>query len=494
MSGEILVNATAYETRVALVEHGLAQEVQIERPRRRGLVGNIYRGRVVRLMPGMQAAFVDIGAERTAFLHAGDIVPLPYVEPEANGVVGADDPVRDIQALLAEGDTLLVQVVKDPIGTKGARLSARISLPARHMVLIPGGDGIGVSARIEDEAERERLTRLVEDARPAVPGLRYIVRTAGEGADDEALTADMRYLVQLWRALEAAAAQASPASLVHEDLPLALRVMRDRLEDDVARIRVDFPPLHQRMKRFAETFFPELAGRVELYDGERPIFDLYGVEDEIARALERRVNLKSGGYLVFDQTEAMATIDVNTGACLGGAGLDETALKTNLEAARVIARQLRLRNLGGIVTIDFIDMTKPAHRELLLATLKRELAGDHARTAVTAVSPLGLVEMTRKRTRDSLERTLTQTCTACAGRGVVKTPESVCFDVYRELARLAGLFAADEYLVLAPPAVVDLLLDEESDNLAELSAQLGHPLKLQVESQYRPEQFDVIPL
>ncbi len=493
MSGEILVNATAWETRVALVEHGLAQEVQIERPRRRGLVGNIYKGRVARLMPGMQAAFIDIGVERTAFLHAGDIAPLPCAEPEAGGSPGPR-AVGDIQSLLAAGDTLLVQVLKDPIGAKGARVTTHISLPARYMVLVPEEEGVGVSVRIGDAAERERLVRLVEAARPPGDGLRYIVRTAGEGAAGEALGADMRYLAQLWTTLQAAAAAAPPASLVHEDLPLALRVMRDRLDREVARIRVDDETVCGRMQRFAETFFPEFAGRIELYRDEHPIFDLYGVEDEIARALERRVNLKSGGYLVFDQTEAMATVDVNTGAYLGSHNLDETALKTNLEAARVIARQLRLRNIGGIVTIDFIDMTKPAHRELVLATLKRELAGDHAKTVVTAVSALGLVEMTRKRTRESLERMLTHGCAACGGRGVVKTPESMCFDIYRELTRLAGLFAAEEYLVLAPAAVVDLLLDEESDNFAELSVQLGRPLKLQVENQYRPEQFDVIPL
>jgi ribonuclease G len=488
MSSEILVNAMPYETRVAIVEHGLAQEIHIERPRRRGLVGNIYKGRVARLMPGMQAAFIEIGAERTAFLHAGDASPLPYAEPGTNG-----HEVQDIQALLTTGDTVMVQALKDPIGTKGARVGMRISLPARHMVLVPEGRGVGISARIEDEAERARLTELVKGLRKSEAG-GFIVRTAGEGAAAEALAADMRYLSQLWETLKASAAESAPGSLAHEDLPLPLRVLRDLVGDNVSEIRVDSRPVFERMCDFAKTFFPELAGRMTLYGGEHPIFDVYGVEDEIARALERRVNLKSGGYLVFDQTEAMATVDVNTGAYIGARNLDETVLKTNLEAAQAIARQLRLRNIGGIVIIDFIDMTRPAHRDLLLATLKRELAKDHTKSVVTTVSPLGLVEMTRKRTRESLKRMLTEGCAACDGRGVVKTPESICFDVYRELTRLAGLFAAGEYLVLAAPPVVDFLLDEESDNLAELSAQIGKPVKLQVENQYRPEQFDVIPL
>ncbi|MGH8274726.1 MAG: Rne/Rng family ribonuclease [Gammaproteobacteria bacterium] len=489
MSSEILVNVMPWETRAAIVEHGLAQEVYIERPRRRGLVGNVYKGRVARLMPGMQAAFIDIGEERTAFLHAGDAAELPYAEPGAN-----EHEPQDIQTLFGEGDAVLVQVLKDPIGTKGARVTMHISLPSRHMVLVPAGSGIGISARIEDSEERERLARLVESLRPDAPAFRFIVRTAGEGAEGAALGSEMRYLSRLWVTLEAAVAEAPPASLVHEDLPLPLRVMRDHLEAEVAQIRVDSEPALEHMKRFADAFSPELAECIMFYRGEHPIFDLYGVEDEIARALERRVNLKSGGYLVFDQAEAMATVDVNTGSYLGSRNPDETALKTNLEAARVIARQLRLRNLGGIIIIDFIDMAKPAHRALLLTTLKRELAGDHAKTVVTTVSALGLVEMTRKRTRESLERTLTGVCDVCGGRGVVKTPESVCFDVYREVSRLAGLFAAGEYLLLAAPPVVDLLLDEESDNLAELAVQLGCPLRLQVESQYRPEQFDVIPL
>lgn len=489
MSREILVNAMPWETRLAVVEHGLTQEVHIERPRRRGLVGNIYKGRVARLMPGMQAAFIDIGDERSAFLHAGDITQLPYAEPGTNG-----RQCQAIDALLNEGDTVLVQVLKDPLGTKGARVTMHLSLPGRYMVLVPDGKGVGVSARIEDEAERKRLKALVQGSRPDGIDCGFIVRTAADGAAGEELAADMYYLARLWATLEVAADNAPPARLIHEDLPLPERVMRDLVGEEVVRVRVDSESVFERLRRFVDSFFPALTERLALYTGEHPIFDLFGVEDEIGRALERRVNLKSGGYLVFDQTEAMATIDVNTGAYAGGRSLDEAALKTNLEAAPVIARQLRLRNLGGIVIIDFIDMSKPAHRALLLATLKRALGADPAKSMVTTVSSLGLVEMTRKRTRESLKRMLTEPCEHCGGRGVVKTPESICFDVYRELTRLAGLFAAGEYLVLAAPPVIDLLLDEESDNLAELSAQLASPVKLQVEAQYLPEQFDVIPL
>lgn len=489
MSTEILVNAMPYETRVAVVEHGLTQELYIELPRRLGIVGNIYKGRVARVLPGMEAAFIDIGGERNAFLHAGDIAKLPYIEAGTNG----DGPPA-IQTLLREGEMVLVQVLKDPLGTKGARVTTRISIPSRYMVYVPGGTGVGVSARIEDELERERMRKLVELVRPEGGDGGYIVRTAGEGAERDALRADMLYLSRLWSALEVEAREAPCPGLVHEDLPLPLRIMRDLLDEQVAQLRVDSPEVCERMRHFATQFLPGFAERIALYDGERPIFDLYGVQDEIERALERRVNLKSGGYLVFDQTEAMTTVDVNTGAYVGMRNSDEAFLKTNLEAAQVIARQLRLRNLGGIIIIDFIDLGRPEHRQLVVETLKRELAADRARCVVSEVTSLGLVQMTRKRNRESLEHVMMQPCPHCGGRGAVKTPESVCFDLYRELIRLNGQYPAEEYLVLAPVQVIDLLLDEESTNLAELSATLERTVRLQVETQYRPGQFDVIPL
>lgn len=489
MSTEILVNAMPYETRVAVVEHGLTQELYIELPRRLGIVGNIYKGRVARVMPGMQAAFIEIGDKRSAFLHAGDVAKMPYVEAGANG-----DGAPSIQALLSEGETVLVQVLKDPLGTKGARVTTRISIPSRYMVYVPGGSGVGVSTRIEDPVERERLREVVELVRPGGGGGGYIVRTAGEGATRDALRADMLYLSRLWAALEMTAQDAPCPALVHEDLPLPLRIMRDLLDEQVVQLRVDSAELCERMRHFAAMFLPGFAERITLYDGERPIFDLYGVEDEIERALERRVNLKSGGYLVIDQTEAMTTVDVNTGAYTGTRNSDEAFLKTNLEAAQVIARQLRLRNLGGIIIIDFIDLVRPEHRQLVLETLKRELSSDRAHCTVGEVTSLGLVQMTRKRARESLEHVLMRPCPHCDGRGMVKTPESVCFDLYRELIRLNGQYPANEYLVLAPTEVIELLLDEESANLAELSATLGRNVRLQVETQYHPGQFDVIPL
>ncbi len=489
MSTEILVNAMPYETRAAIIEHGLVQELYIELPRRLGIVGNIYKGRVARVMPGMQAAFIDIGDKRNAFLHAGDVAKMPYVEAGSNG-----DGAPAIQALLSEGETVLVQVLKDPIGTKGARVTTRISIPSRYMVYVPGGTGVGVSTRIEDAAERERLREMVELVRPEGSTGGYIVRTAGEGAAHDALRADMLYLSRFWAAMEAGARDAPCPSLVHEDLPLPLRIMRDLLDEQVTQLRVDSAEWCGRMQQFAGMFLPGFSERIALYEGERPIFDLYGVEDEIERALERRVNLKSGGYLVFDQTEAMTTVDVNTGAYTGNRNSDEAFLKTNLEAAQVIARQLRLRNLGGIIIIDFIDLARPEHRQLVLETLKRELAGDRAHCVVSEVSSLGLVQMTRKRSRESLGHVMMQACPHCDGRGMVKTPESVCFDLYRELIRLNGQYQASEYLVLAPTEVVELLLDEESANLAELSSTLGRNVRLQVETQYHPGQFDVIPL
>ena len=489
MSEEILINVTPQETRIAVVENGVLQEIYIERTRRRGLVGNIYKGRVSRVLPGMQAAFVDIGMDRTAFLHASDIINQP-----AEWSPAEERRVGQIAELVKEGQELTVQVLKDPLGTKGARVTTRISIPSRYMVYVPGGGGVGISARIEDNAERERLRDLVALVRPEGGGGGYIVRTAGEGAERDALRADMLYLSRRWAALEIEAREARCPALVHEDLPLPLRIMRDLLDEQVTQLRVDSPDVAGCMRDFATQFLPGFAERIAPYEGERPIFDLYGVQDEIERALERRVNLKSGGYLIFDQTEAMTTVDVNTGAYIGTRNSDEAFLKTNLEAAQVIARQLRLRNLGGIIIIDFIDLNRPEHRLLVLETLKRELAGDRARCVVSEITSLGLVQMTRKRSRESLEHVMMQPCPHCDGRGAVKTPESVCFDLYRELIRLNGQYGANEYLVLAPAPVIDLLLDEESANLAELSATLGRTIRLQVETQYRPGQFDVIPL
>ncbi|HET6655786.1 MAG TPA: ribonuclease G [Gammaproteobacteria bacterium] len=488
MSEEILINVTPRETRVALLENGALEEIFIERGHRRGLVGNIYKGRVLRVLPGMQAAFVDVGLERSAFLHASDISRAVYSEAEQEPPGPAD-----IRELLHEGDELLVQVLKDPLGTKGARLSTRIGIPSRYLVHVPGSERVGVSARIDDAAERERLSGLVAQFLEADTG-GYIVRTAGEGVSHDAIRADMMFLRKLWEVIEARSRGASAGALVHEDLLLPVRILRDFLDDEVEQVRVDSEPVYRKMKDFADMFLPELAGRVEFYDGARPIFDLYGIEAEIQKALERKVALKSGGYLVIDQTEAMTTIDVNTGAYVGYRNLEETVLKTNLEASQTIARQLRLRNLGGIIIIDFIDMHEPEHRQLVLEALERSLARDHARNKICAISPLGLVEMTRKRTRESLEHVLCQPCPTCAARGSIKTPETVCYDIFREILGQTRTFDIQELRVLASQEVIDLLLDEESESLAEIEGLIGKPIRLQVENLYNPESFDVVPV
>ncbi len=486
MREEILVNVTPREVRAALLENGVLQEVLIERASRRGLISNIYNGRVSRVLPGMQAAFVDIGIERTAFLHASDIAQNPHDET-SNGDIEVN--IRD---LVEESAELLVQVLKDPLGTKGARLTTQITIPSRYIVMMPHGEGVGVSARIEDDEERERLRQCMESiADPdSPPG--YIVRTAAEGATVEALRADVLFLAKLWEAVDESAAKAGPAELVYEDLPLAVRVLRDLLGAETERVRIDSDQVFAKMTEFADRFMPHMSPIIEHYTGERPIFDLYGIEDEIQRALQRKVPLKSGGYLIFDQTEAMTTIDVNTGAYVGHRNLEETIFRTNLEAAVAIARQLRLRNLGGIIIIDFIDMTEAEHRRQVSHALSGRLAGDHAKTQIMAVSPLGLIEMTRKRNRESLEHVLCQACPSCEGRGFVKTSETVCYEIFREILRQHGQFEFKELLVLARPDVIERLLDEESASIAELEELTGSPVRLQSEGLYAPDQFDVV--
>jgi len=491
VSIEILVNVAPRETRAALLENGVVQEVQIERTERRGLVSNLYKGRVSRVLPGMQAAFVEIGLERTAFLHAADIARAASDETLMGLPAANLPPIEDIRRLVNGGDDILVQVIKDPIGTKGARLTTFISLPSRLLVYMPRGEGIGVSTRIEEEAERARLKTVLGELTSGSGG-GYIVRTAAQGATAESLRDDMIYLGKLWEHVQTRAAAASPGTVVHEDLPLSLRVLRDELARGVSRVLVDSAREHARMQEFAAAFMPEGAPVIELYTAPRPIFDLSGIEEEIAKALDRNVPLKSGGHLVFDQTEAMTTIDVNTGAYVGHRNLEETIFRTNLEAAVSIARQLRLRNLGGIIIIDFIDMRDEPHRRAVLSALERALAGDRAQTHIVSLSPLGLVEMTRKRTRESLEHLLCEPCPSCEGRGFVRTPETVCNEIFREIVRQSRQFASRELLILAHQDVVDRLLDEESATLGELEAQIGRPIRLQVEALYGVDQYDVV--
>ena len=486
MSEEILINVTPQETRVAVVENGVLQEVHIERTRSRGIVGNIYKGKVVRILPGMQAAFVDVGLDRATFLHATDVRSAK----QASGVEPLAPP--GISELLHDGQEVVVQVVKDPLGTKGARVTTHISLPARYLVYMPYSKHIGISQRIGDDAERERLRATLRAVLDGDEDGGYILRTVAGAVSEDELSTDIRYLKRLWQAAQARVRTAPVGSLLHEDLGLALRSMRDLVRENVEKVRIDSHEACMKARDFAIEFIPEVAQRIEVYPGERPLFDLYGVEDEIKKALERKVVLKSGGYLVIDQTEAMTTIDVNTGAYVGRSNQEETLFKTNLEATQTIARQLRLRNLGGMIIVDFIDMTDPEHRRQVLRALEKALARDRAKTYVTEMSTLGLVEITRKRTRESLEHVLCEPCPVCKGRGVLKTPQTVCYEIFREILREARQFGADKYMVVGAQAVIDLLLDEEATGLLNLQEFIGKPIHLQVDGLYNQEQFDVV--
>ncbi len=483
---EILVNVTPSEVRAALLENGILQEVHIERAARRGVISNIYNGRVTRVLPGMQAAFIEIGLQRTAFLHASDIVK------RQNGENGSDE-IPSIRDLVREGDDLLVQVVKNPLGNKGARLTTFITLPSRHLVLLPKGDTVGISARIENEEERDRLRSVIEELLDE-QGLDcgVIVRTVAEGAEIDGLRGDLKYLTKLWEVIQQRCSNAGVKTLVHEDLSLPLRVLRDFVTSNVNHILVDSEEDFAAMQDFSANFLPEMAPMLELYRRRRPIFDLHAIEDEISKSLDRKIPLKSGGYIIFDQTEAMTTIDVNTGGYVGHRNLEETIYRTNLEAAVSIARQLRIRNLGGIIIIDFIDMVEEGHRENVLHLLEESLSKDHARHQVTPVSPLGLVEMTRKRTRESLQHVLCEDCPSCDGRGFVLTAETVCFEVFREVIRQSRQFEFDQAMVLAHQNVIDLLLDDHAPSLAKLEGQTGKTIRLQPESLYLQDQFDVV--
>ncbi len=485
MSEEILINVTPRETRIALVENGMLQEVFIERTSKRGLVGNIYKGRISRVLPGMQAAFVDIGLDRAAFLHASDIHSIAGIKQDA---APRDNGTDGISSMCCEGQNILVQVVKDPLGSKGARLTTHLSIPSRYLVFMPGIEYIGVSQRIEDETERSRLREIVREA----DGGGHILRTVAEGADGDAIRADISFLQRVWQSIRERCESDTAPIVIYEDLPLVMRCMRDMVATDIEEVHIDSQETYDKVCGFVDKFIPEVKGHVRCYQGERPLFDLYGVEDEIQKALSRKVQLKSGGHVVIDQTEAMTTVDVNTGAFVGHRNLEETIFKTNLEAAQAIARQLRLRNLGGIIIIDFIDMADQEHKRQVLRALERALSRDHAKNHICEVSPLGLVEMTRKRTRESLEHILCEPCPTCEGKGFVKSAETVCYEVFREIMREDRQYEAEQFLVLASQDVVDLLLDEESASLAELEAFIGKPVKFQVETLYTQEQFDIV--
>lgn len=483
---DILINWAPQETRVAIVENGAVQELHIERALERGLVGNIYTGRVARVLPGMQSAFVDIGLERAAFLHVADV--------HVSGAPPRGDAAQQvpIERLVFEGQTLMVQVIKDAIGTKGARLSTQISIAGRLLVHLPQDRHVGISQRIESTEEREALRARIHALLPLEDPGGYIVRTMAESASDEELAADIAYLRKTWQEIRNRAKTAKPPTLVFEDLTLAQRVLRDLACADTQSIQVDSRENYVKLRSFAEEYMPQLTKLLEHYTGERPLFELHSVEEEIEKALARRVDLKSGGYLIFDQTEAMTTIDVNTGGFVGSRNFDETIFKTNLEAAHQIARHLRLRNLGGIILIDFIDMESEEHRAQVLAELHKALGRDHTKISVSGFTSLGLVEMTRKRTRESLAHMLCEPCVACGGQGIVKTARSVAYDVMREILREARQFTPREFRIVSSPQVIELFLDEESQHLAGLSDFIGKPISLQSEPAIGQGQYDIV--
>lgn len=513
MSEEILINVTPQETRVAVVENGVLQELYVERSAKRGLVGKIFKGMVSRVLPGMQAAFIDIGLERTGFLHISDMI-----EPneDADTVSTTEQQGSSIETLLTDGQEILVQVIKDPLGSKGARLTTRLSIPSRYLVYIPDYPTLGISQRIEDEEERERLRQIIMQSQatdmekiaaagdsnivlhktfhePDIPNRGgFIARTAAEGASESDLHKDIDFLHKLWGTVSIRAEQAQAPTIVYDDLPLALRVMRDLVHAELEKVKVDSKETYDRLTVFAKKYIPEMHDRIEYYPGERPILDLYSVEDEIQKSLNRKVQLKSGGHLIIDQTEAMTTIDVNTGGFVGHRNLEETIYKTNLEAAQTIARQLRLRNLGGIIIIDFIDMQESEHGRQVLRALEKHMERDHSKITISELTSLGLVQLTRKRTRESLEHILCEACPTCNGRGTIKSKETVCYEIFREILREVRQFEAKKLLVVASQSIVDMCLDDESTSVAELEEFINRPISFQVEPLYTQEQYDIV--
>jgi ribonuclease G len=511
---EILIHHTTHETRVALTSNASLTELHIEREISRGLVGNIYLGKVTRVLPGMQSAFIDIGLEKAAFLHVADLWQARLTsaqkndeadinrteQPNAAPVVGrVNVPHVPIEKILFDGKPILVQVIKDPIGTKGARLSSQVSIAGRLLVYLPQDQHIGVSQRIGNETERyklrDRLQKIVAElssnkSANSIGGL--ILRTHAEDATDADLKADLEYLRKRWALILEASQKLPAGSQLYRELDLSQRVLRDMVNEDTTIIRVDSKNEYKRLKEFSEAYVPAVTSRLSLYEAERPLFELHSVEDDIERALSRRVDLKSGGYLIIDQTEALTTVDVNTGGYVGGRNFDDTIFKTNLEAAHAIARQLRIRNLGGIIIADFIDMVDATHRDSVIQELNKALSQDRTKTAVHGFTALGLVEMTRKRSRESLAHVLCEGCPTCDSKGEIKTARTVCYEIIREIQREASQFSPREFRVVASQAVVDMLLEEESQTLATLGDSIGKPISLMVETIYSQQQYDIV--
>ena len=502
MAAEILINVRANQTRVAYVEDGVLNDLKIERRGSPTLVGSTYKGRVVRVLPGMQAAFVDIGLDRAAFLYVADVRtdldsdPTIYLEQdEATDAASTPDGETarvPIQNLLHEGQIIMVQVAKDPLGTKGARITTHISLAGRHVVFMPTLKHLGVSRRIEDETERARLKKIVEELQPRGG---VIVRTAGEAATREDVGADLDYLYRLWTEVEKAYEKRKSPGLINAEIDVELRALRDLLNERVTRVIVDDPKVHKKVLGFINQFMPKHGKSVEMHGGREPLFDMYDLDLEISRSLDRKIWLKSGGYIVIDEAEALVVIDVNTGRFVGKKDLEDTILKTNVEAVKEIAHQLRIRNCGGIIIIDMIDMERPAHREKVMNQLRLELASDLAKTTVVSMSELGLVEMTRKRTRPSLVSSLCEPCEYCEGKGYTKRRSTIAQEIFLALERevLRETRAANA-TVHCHSAVADWIYEEEQEALEELEAKIARPVIFKVEPGYHVEQFEIFSL
>jgi ribonuclease G len=497
MTTEILINATSYEVRLALVEDGNLSEFHMQRPTERGLMGNVYKGKIVRVLPGMQAAFVDIGLERTGFLYVDDVCVDNQSDEFHTCVLDCDQVIANvkeqelhIEDLLTEGQDILVQVSKDPIGTKGARLTCHITLPCRNLVFIPQTDHIGVSRKIEDENIRTHLKDVVEELRPQGTG--FIVRTVAEHATREELEADMEFLILLWDdILDKASTMESP-SLVHEDLDITLRSIRDFFTDDVDSLIIDDPVAHQKLLNHVKTFAPQLTKKISLYQDNLPLFEAHNIEVEISRAIEKKVWLRSGGYIIIESTEALSVIDVNTGRFVGKTDLNETIFKTNLEAAVEIAYQLRLRNIGGIIIIDFIDMENDQHREELYATFKEAVKKDKSRINILKLSEFGLVQMTRKRNSENLHQLMCEPCHYCSGEGMLKSRRTICYDIFRKISRNSKKHKGNTITLRVHQKIADLLHNEEQHTLARVEKDIGKRVVLAPSKELHIEKYEII--
>jgi ribonuclease G len=506
MSAELLVNVTPFETRISRVENGLAEELYIERTRGKGLRGNMYLGKVQRVIPGIQAAFVDIGLEKAGFLYAGDIPGArtenvaPETEDDENESKAADDDtslgdsyrqnIMPIGQLLREGQEILVQVSREPISSKGPRLTAMVSLAGRYLVFLPELDHIGIARRLEDESERERLLSIADKIKSDKGGL--IIRTVAEGHTEAELQQDLNFLIRLWEEIDKQKKNAAPSSMIHTELNLYLKVMRDFVDDEVTKIHIDSKEAYQSMKRFAKRFMPEVSKRLYYYPGDRPIFDVYGVEEEVNRALKRQVSLKSGGSIVIDQAEALIAIDINSGSFVGSRNLEETSFKTNLEAVHEIVHQLRLRNLGGIIVIDFIDMQDKENQSRVMEVLEEALERDKTKTKALPFTELGLVQLTRKRTRDSLGRMLQLECTRCDSTGLTKSMQTVCYQLFREIVAEARAYPSEKLMVIAHPKLIDLMLGEENEMVIQLEVFLGKEISFKQDVQFAADRYEVV--